>query len=70
MNSYEKLIRQYKELKHNPLSELGYDISNIDIHKDFYTWRISLLGAKDTSYADGIFLIKIIFPNDYPDSGP
>ena len=70
MNSMEILIRQYDELKHNPLSELGYDISNIDIHKDFYTWRISLLGAKDTSYADGIFLIKIIFRNDYPHSRP
>ena len=70
MNSREILIIQYKELEHNPLSELGYDISNIDIHKDFYTWRISLLGAKDTSYADGIFLIKIIFPYDYPHSGP
>ena len=66
----EILITQYKELKYNPLSDLGYDISNIDIHKDFYTWRISLLGAKDTSYADGIFLIKILFPNNYPDSRP
>ena len=70
MNSMVILREQYKELEHNPLSELGYDISNIDIHKDFYTWRISLLGAKDTSYADGIFLIKIIFRNDYPHSRP
>jgi len=66
----EILIRQYDELKHNPLSDLGYDISNIDIHKDFYTWRISLLGAKDTSYADGIFLIKIIFPYNFPNEAP
>ena len=70
MNSMEILRRDYDELKHNPLSDLGYDISNKDIQKDFYTWRISLLGAKDTSYADGIFLIKIIFRKDYPDSRP
>ena len=71
MNSREiLLITQYKELKYNPLSDLGYDISNTDIHKDFNTWRISLLGAKDTSYADGIFLIKIKFPDDYPHSRP
>ena len=62
MNSMEILRRQYDELKHNPLSDLGYDISNIDIHKDFYKWRISLLGAKDTSYADGIFFNKNNIP--------
>ena len=68
MYSYEKIRRQYDELKHNPLSDLGY---NIEINEgDFYNWRISLLGAKDTSYADGIFLIKLIFPQDYPNTRP
>lgn len=60
--------RQYAELEQNPLSDLGY---NIEFSKeDIYKWRISLLGAKDTSYADGIFLIKLIFPHDYPNTAP
>ena len=47
---------------------MGY---NIEISEgDFYNWRISLLGAKDTSYADGIFLIKLMFPQDYPNTQP
>ena len=69
MNSIEVLQRQYYELKHIPLSDLGYNIELSERH-NLYNWRISLLGAKDTSYADGIFLIKLIFPQDYPNTQP
>ena len=69
MHSYELLRKQYEELKDNPLSHIGYD--NIEfIKEDVYNWKITLLGAKDTSYADGIFLIKLIFPEDYPNNPP
>lgn len=69
MNSIEVLQRQYYELKHIPLSDLGYNIELGEGH-NLYNWRISLLGAKDTSYAGGIFLINLIFPEDYPNTGP
>ena len=37
---------------------------------DFYKWKITSLGPKDTPYANGIFFIKVEFPMDYPNSAP
>ena len=67
-NSYEILRYEFEELKKEPLSISGYTIELFD--QDIYQWRITLLGAKDTPYADGIFFIKLLFPKDYPDSPP
>ena len=37
---------------------------------DMYTWKVTMLGPKDTPYEGGIFTIKITFPEDYPNHGP
>ena len=69
MNSFEILRREFEELKHNPMNEFGYRIELFD-QNDFYKWKITSLGPKDTPYADGIFFIKVEFPKDYPNSAP
>ena len=69
MNSLEILRREFEELKHNPMNEFGYRIELFD-QNDFYKWKITSLGPKDTPYADGIFFIKVEFPKDYPNSAP
>ena len=33
-------------------------------------WKVTMNGPKDTPYANGIFLLKIYFPHDYPHHGP
>ena len=68
-NSSEILINEFEELKLKPLSISGYTIELFD-QNNIYQWRITLLGAKDTPYADGIFFIKLLFPENYPDSPP
>ena len=69
MNSLEILRREFEELKHNPMNEFGYRIELFD-QNDFYKWKITSLGPKDTPYADGVFFIKVEFPKDYPHSAP
>ena len=69
MNSLEILRREFEELKHNPMNEFGYRIELFD-QNDFYKWKITSLGPKDTPYADGIFFIKVEFPKDYPHRAP
>ena len=66
--SEKKLLDEFEELKHYPLSDFGY---TIEFNRyNLYEWKITLLGAKDTPYADGIFFIKLSFPHNYPDSAP
>ena len=69
MNPELILRKEFKDLKHNPLSISGYTIELFNQY-DIYEWKITLEGAKDTPYSDGIFLIKLKFPKDYPKSAP
>ena len=68
MNSEDILRQEFKDLKYNPLSINGYRIELFN--QNIYEWKITLLGAKDTPYANGIFFIKLQFPHDYPHSRP
>ena len=69
MNSEVVLMEEFEDLKHNPLSINGYTIELFN-QNNIYEWKITLLGAKDTPYANGIFFIKLQFPHDYPHRRP
>ena len=69
MNSEVILREEFEDLKHNPLSINGYTIELFNQY-NIYEWKITLLGAKDTPYANGIFFIKLQFPHDYPHRRP
>ena len=64
MNPELILRKEFEDLKHNPLSISGYTIELFNQY-DIYEWKITLKGAKDTPYSDGIFLIKLKFPKAF-----
>jgi len=39
-------------------------------NNNYYVWRVTLKGPKETPYEGGIFTIRITFPFNYPKSGP
>ena len=39
-------------------------------NNNYFIWRVSMMGAKDSPYEGGIFTIRIKFPPDYPKHGP
>ena len=39
-------------------------------NNNLFIWNVSMFGPKNTPYENGIFRIRIIFPNDYPNHGP
>jgi len=68
MNSLERLVKEYKDINRNPLSNMGITVGlNND---DYYEWNASYIGAKDSPYAGGLFYIKLLFPKEYPDKSP
>ena len=69
MNSQDLLIKEFEDLKQHPISIDGYTIELFN-QTNIYEWKITLLGAKDTPYSDGIFLIKLEFPKEYPIRAP
>ena len=69
MNSLERLKEEYKDLCSRPLSNLGIAVGLSD-QDNWYEWNFSLIGAKDSPYAGGLFQMKLSFPKDYPSKAP
>lgn len=63
-----RINRDKKMLKVRPLDDERIYI--MDDPDDIMVTRACIIGPKDTPYEDGIYLFKIIFPNNYPYSPP
>ena len=65
-----KIIREeYKQLDRVPLTNFGITVGLFN-EDNIFEWKCTILGPKDTCYKNGLFYLKIIFPDDYPKSKP
>jgi len=64
-----RLKQEYEDLKANPILNCGIYVFLLD-QNNIYEWIITIVGPKDTSYKGGIFLLKALFPRDYPERAP
>ena len=51
------------------------DLINIGLNfglenNDIFSWRITMVGPRNTPYEGGLFTLSAKFPNDYPNHGP
>ena len=69
IKAMKKIKEEYKDINSNPISNIGVTVGLPD-DDNIFEWRATLMGPKDTSYAKGLFFLKIHFPDNYPDSAP
>ena len=70
MNYSLNLIQnEFCDLQQNPIASLGIVVGMPDPNNP-YLWQCTMLGPSDTSFAGGLFYLKIIFPIDYPSKAP
>ena len=69
LNASKIINQQFKDIIKNPITNCGI-VPSLFNDDDIFTWRTTLVGAKDTSYRGGLFYLKIIFPENYPQSAP
>ena len=70
MNYSLNLIQnEFFDLQQNPIASLGIVVGMPDPNNP-YLWQCTMLGPTDTSFAGGLFYLKIIFPIDYPSKAP
>ena len=70
MNYSLNLIQnEFCDLQQNPIASLGIVVGMPDPNNP-YLWQCTMLGPTDTSFAGGLFYLKIIFPLDYPQKAP
>ena len=65
----QKLKDEYKKINYGIYSSNPFTVGLFD-DANYYQWRVTTIGPKDTSYKGGIFTIKLTFPKDYPSSPP
>ena len=67
--SLKRIREEYKNLNRTPISDLGLTVG-LPEEDNYFKWRASFFGPRDTSYAGGIFYLEINFPEDYPNKAP
>ena len=67
MNSLERIKEEYNDIMENPLPNIGVSVS-LPNYDNYYEWNINYLSPRDSLYAGGLFLLKLLFPNEYPNS--
>jgi ubiquitin-conjugating enzyme E2 D len=49
---------------------LPYIVSIESVHDDLFTWDVTLIGPENSPYAGGKFVLRLIFPTQYPFKPP
>ena len=72
MEAMKYLKNEFKALQKDPILSLGCTVglNEAQYGKDIFHWKLSLLGPKDSPYADGMFFLTVDFPNNYPTGRP
>lgn len=69
MTGIDRIIAEFNDLCNNPMTGMGLTLSLVK-ESDYSKWRITLIGPNDTSYKNGLFIIEIAFPKEYPKKAP
>ena len=69
MEAMKIIKKQYIDISKYPITSIGLTAGLFN-DDDYFNWKLTMLGPKDSPYRGGIFIIKVIFPENYPNSAP
>ena len=64
-----RITQEFKDFQQNPMASLGFSVG-LPNENNIFEWRCTLMGPSDTNYRNGLFYIKVLFPDNYPYKGP
>ena len=62
-------VEEYRDLNANLISNCGITVGLIN-EGSYDDWKVTLTGPKDTPYINGIFILNVHFPPEYPNKAP
>ena len=65
----QQVKKEYLDISNNPILNICAQVGLPD-PTNIMEWRCSMSGPQDTPFADGLFFLKIKFPDNYPNSAP
>jgi len=67
MTSKKRILKEMQELGNE--SNANISAGPVD-DNNIFVWSATIIGPKDSPYENGVFLLKINFPNNYPFKPP
>ena len=65
----DQMVELLGECKRDPLMRFNVDYWD-EKKKDPYEWKVVYVGPKKTPYEGGIFTVKVVIPQNYPEERP
>ena len=66
MSTLRRIKKEYDDIANQPPT----NCSAGPIDNNFYSWQATIIGPENSPYVDGLFYLKIDFPQDYPFKPP
>ena len=66
---YKRNAEEYRDLNKNPITNCGVTVGLVN-EASYDDWKITLIGPQDTYYKNGLFILNIHFPPEYPNKAP
>ena len=60
-NCLSRIKQEFQDLMNDPIAAIGTTVGMPDKNNP-YEWRCTMMGPSDTSFRNGLFYLKIIFP--------
>ena len=69
LKAMQQVKKEFLEISNSPILNIGAQVGLPD-QTNIMEWKCSMSGPQDTPFANGLFFLKIKFPDNYPNSAP
>ena len=65
----QRIAQEFKDINRNPMANIGFSVG-LPNENNVFEWRCTIMGPSDTSYKNGLFYLRVLFPDNYPYEKP
>ena len=67
--SLDRIYREFFELNSHPIINCGITVGRVN-EDNYRDWKVTMIAPSDSIYKNGLFFLKVHFPDNYPKEPP
>ena len=64
-----RIANEFNDINKNPMANIGFSVG-LPNENNIFEWRCTIMGPADTNYKNGLFYVRVLFPDNYPNEKP
>ena len=64
-----RITNEFNDINRNPMANIGFSVG-LPNENNVFEWRCTIMGPCDTNYKNGLFYVRVLFPDNYPNEKP